>query len=480
MAHSDPASPARIRGVSLVALVVACAAFWGLVVTPVWIRVAQYCYAHYDLGIYTQALARLSLSEPNPWLTGRQLFIFNDHFDPVLFLALPLGTVLAQPWPGLVAEALWVFLSGAPLLGLYARGRLGGGATVLGCAVLWLNSGVVGAVNYPIHPTTWAVFPLVWLGVALHAGWRRTALVALVLLFACKEEFPFVGVMLTAGLWLRGDRRFSLQVGAVTAVWLLVAFVVRPWWLGPTMGYGAGLFVGLREAPLDWVSQRLMAPGMISRLGTLLLLFVPLSLWAWRERRGPDGMVLSLLLPMLAIRFLGKIWGHHYLAVVMAGAFVAFLPLLASRRLPAWVALATGVLLVSTNENPLRANLRLLAHPELYPVTCPALPERLAGVGRALEFLRTHSEGKALVSGHLLAHLTARDEVYTVGGLQPEDERHAYRYVLVEKPPHGDAYPTSQERIGELLPVWRASPDTQVLTDDAFIFLARGRFLASH
>jgi hypothetical protein len=474
--------PGRLREVLWgwhgVALVGVCAAYWGLVIAPVWIRAAHYCFAHYDLGIYTQALARLSLTELNPWLTGRQVFIFNDHFDPVLFLARPFGAGLAQPWAGLAAEALFVFLGAAPLVWLAAKGRLGAGALGLACAMLLLNSGTVTALGFPIHPTAWAVLPLVWLGVALHLGRRGMALGALVLLFACKEEFPFVGVMLAAGLAWRGERRFALQVGVLTAAWLVLVFAVRPWLMGPTLGYGSGLFEGADAGLWPWLQARLTAPGMASRVGSMLLLFTPLSLWAWRERKGPDGMLLSLLVPMLAIRFLGMKWRFHYGAPLMAGAVVAWLPLLASRPLPVWVALATSAILVGTNEIPLRTAFQVFTRADAFPAVCPGQPERLASVRRGLELLAAHPEGRALLSGHLLAHIPGRDEVYTVGGPQPEGL--AYRYVLVEKPPHGDAYPASAERVGELIAHWRLQEGTQVLRDDAHVFLAQGRFTLGH
>lgn len=217
---------------------------------------------------------------------------------------------------------------------------------------------------------------------------------------------------------------------------------------------------------------------MASRLGSMVLLFVPVAVWAWRERLKPDWLLLALLLPMLGIRFLGMTWRLHYGAPVMAAALMVLLPLLAARRVPAWVLLATGVLLVTTNESNLRGALRTLRG-EAFPAHCPADPARLASVKQGLELIAHAPEGKVPLGGNLLAHLAARDEVYTVGGLQ-HPGAHEYAYVLVEKPPHGDPYPATRERLAELLTLWRAQPGAEVLRDDGWVFLARGRFTAAH
>lgn len=469
---------ARSRPWLVPGLLAVLAVFGGLVVAPVWLRAARYCYSNYDFGIYVQALARLSLKDLNPWLSGRQLHIFNDHFDPVLLLVQPLAEVLPPFQAGLLAEALLVLLAVVPVLWLHATRRLGSAATLLLCAMLLLNSSVVDALSYPIHPTTWSVLPWVWLGVALHLRRPWLLLASLVLLFSCKEEFPFVGVVLAVGLWVRGERRLAVQVGVLSVAWLAFVFFARPWLFGQTQGYGSGLLIGLKEAPGAYVLKRLTAKGMASRLGSMVLLFVPVAVWAWRERLKPDWLLLALLLPMLGIRFLGMTWRLHYGAPVMAAALMVLLPLLAARRVPGWVLLATGVLLVTTNETNLRNAVRTLRGGD-FPAHCPADPARLASVRKGVDFIAQAPEGKVLLGGNLLAHLGARDELYTVGGLQPPDA-HAYTYVLVEKPPHGDPYPATRERLEELLTLWRAQPGTEVLMDDGWVFLARGRFTAAH
>ncbi|NMO17740.1 DUF2079 domain-containing protein [Pyxidicoccus fallax] len=444
------------------------------VVTPVWFQTAQLCFAHYDLGIYTQALARMSLDDPNPWLSARQVRIFNDHFDPILWLAKPLVPVLSAMWAAVVTETLLVLLSTVPILWLHARGQLDRLSTTLLCAFLLLSPATTDAVKFAIHPTTWTMLPFVLLGIAYH--FRKTALlfVSLVLLFACKEEFPFVGLMLAVALWLRGDRRLAVGVAVLAVAWLGFVNVVRPAWMGPVEDYGARLKRGLDAGLLSYVAERL-APKHLSRIGTLAVLVLPVGIWAWRERLKPDWAWFLVLLPMLGIRFLGMAWRHQYGAPLSVAVAVGLLPLLLARRPPVWVVVATGLLLVTTNETSLKKLVPTLVARASNPPICPADPSRLASVHRAVDVLAANPEGRVLLNGNLISPLAARDEVYAVGGPQPPG-KWTYDWVLVEKPPLGNGEPATPEAIQALITRWRAQEGTEVLIDDAYVFLARGRF----
>ena len=472
---SPEPSPLR-RWAPAIALAALLAVFALAVVVPAWVQAARFCYAYYDLGIYSQGLALLSWDAPNPWLSGLQRFLFNDHFDPVLWLAKPLTWLFAPPGPAIAAEALFVLLSALPLAWLQRRGVLDRRSALLLVALLLLNPATLQAFAYPAHPTAWAMLPFSLLGAALVLQERRVALVALLLLFACKEEFPFVGVMLSAWLLWRGERRFALQVAALTGAWLLLVFVVRPWLWGPPANYAASLFEGLSTDPSGYALRRLTAPGL-SRVGTLLLVLSPLLLWAWRTRARPDGLLWALLVPLVAIRFLGMKWREHYSAPLMAGVVLALVPLLRGRRVPGWVVLASVVLLTTSGERLLRqaARAALPATAATYPRHCPADPAREASVRAALARFEALPPGRALLGSNLVAHVPARPDVSIIDGPQPPDGG-GFQYVLVEKPWRGSTYPATPARVEALIAQWRSNAGAELLIDDAHVFLARGQF----
>ncbi|WP_199732899.1 MULTISPECIES: DUF2079 domain-containing protein [Corallococcus] len=472
---STPTPDSSRRALPGLLVLFALVLLWAVVaVAPVWLQAARSCFATYDLGIYAQALARMSLSDPNPWLSARQVFIFADHFDPVLWLARPLGALLPAMWAGLLAEALFVVLSLAPLVWLYVRGLLDRASTVFLGAVLLFNTGTLAALIYPIHPTTWAMLPWTWFAVAYclrRTGWMFAALV---LLFACKEEFAFVGLMLAGGLWLRGERRIALWVFTLSVAWLAFVFFGRSALWGETVNYRTRLSPTAGQGLGAYLAER-FALEHLRRIGTLLTVFIPVGLWAWRQKWKPDWVWLSLLLPMIGIRFLGMAWRAQYGAPLMAAALMALLPLLLRRGPPPWVLLTTGVLLFTTNQNLLRSSWRSVSRSESLPAHCPATPARLDALQRAKDVLAVNQGGKVLLGGNLVPDVASRDDIYMVGGPQPDGVL-IYDLVLVEKPPLGIPAPVTPERLGELIDLWRSQPDTQVLIDDAHVFLARGRF----
>ncbi|NVJ23895.1 MULTISPECIES: DUF2079 domain-containing protein [Myxococcus] len=474
---ANDSSPGRVRQwLEWLALPLVVLVWMVFVVAPVWIQAAHACFPHFDLGIYTQALARMSLADPNPWLSARQVYIFNDHFDPILWVARPLVAVLPPMWAVLVVEALFVLLTVAPLVWLNARGLLSRAATVLLAALLLLSPSAVEALRFPIHPTTWSALPLVLTGLAFHLRRKGLLLVSLILLLACKEEFAFGGLMLTVALLLRGERRLAVGVGALSLVWLAGVYGLRPWLMGPTEDYGVRLKLGLDEGLLHYLSLRL-APVHLSRIGTLFVLLLPLSVWAWRERLRPDWAWLMVLLPMLGIRFLGMAWRFHYGVSLMAAALMGFVPILRARRPPAWVLVCTGLILLISNEPNFRKLTLTLVSSRTYPGQCPGAPDRLASISRGVDVLAQHSEGMALLGSNFVSLLAGRNEIYAVGGPQPDDGR-VYEWVLVEKPPHGDVWPLTAERVKELIDEWRADAGTHIIIDDANVFMARGRFTA--
>ena len=254
-------------------------------------------------------------------------------------------------------------------------------------------------------------------------------------------------------------------------------FFGRSGWTGETVDYRTRLMPTPGQGLGGYLAERL-APKHLRRIGTLLAVFIPVALWAWRQKWKPDQVWLSLLLPMIGIRFLGMAWRDQYGAPLMAAAALTLLPLLLQRRPPAWVLIATGLLLFTTNDNLFRNARRAVFTPEVHPEECPATAPRLASLQRAWDVLAANPGGKVLLEGNLVANVAERDDIYMVGGPQPDDV-HVYDLVLVEKPPRGNVRPITRERMEELITLWRSQPGTQVIIDDANVFLARGRFTAA-
>jgi hypothetical protein len=178
-------------------------------------------------------------------------------------------------------------------------------------------------------------------------------------------------------------------------------------------------------------------------------------------------MMVPALIPLLLIRFVGDAWHHHYMAPVTACLFMCCVP---GRK----AALSRGFALASILLTVLAAGSSFVDAARFYSgrhgdaFYRPA-PGRLASLRTARERLLADAEGDALVEGNLVPLLVTRPRLFQLGGAQTSG---SYRFVLVEKPPYGDPWPLSHERVGELIDLWRRQEDAEVLLDDEHVFFA--------
>ena len=440
------------------------ALFWLVVVMAVALAARAYCYHHEDLGIYTQALAQLSWHDLNPFLSGRQLRVFNDHVDPILVLGAPLAHVM-PPWrAALLVEAIFVSAAAVPLVWLARAWSLKPWLVALLSALLLLEPAVVQAVRFPVHPTTWAMAPMMFVVACLLLERWRLLAIALLLLFACKEEFPFCGALLGVLLWRRTRLVLAVSVG-----WVALAFALRPLVLGDTSGYGASLVAGFLEAPAARFTTSRLRHGLFD----FVVPFAPLVVWCVWKRRPFNVSLFALAVPLLAIRFLGMAWAFHYLAplVPLAVGLVAF-ALRDAERPPWWLVAAPLVALAGFDAGTVRFLITRTGASHLAgPRFCPADPERLHALDSAVAAI----DGPSLVSANLFAQLAPRTDVYAVGGFQPDGI--PIRYVLIEKGELGDPYPLLRTQVAAVIDEARTQA-SRIMVDDARLFFAEGDFVS--
>ena len=440
------------------------------------------CSSYNDLGIYSEALRRISFHDWNPWIPGRGVHILADHFDPILIPVALLGHGIPAPWLGIGVEFVAVALCWFPLVWLRDHGRLSDAAAVFAYGYIVLNQAMVDALHTPFHPTTWACLPLLAVFACYTLGWWWRMLVSLVVLFACREEFPLLG--LTLGVVLLSERRTAVGLAtlAVSGAWCLFVFGVRPLLLGPQpIAYAEGLLAGLRAHPFD-LFQAELQPRMIR---TFLARTVPLGLvMTWPALNHDRVRILKGLVitaPIFAVRFAADAWAFHYgTAAVIALWFVALpglreLHAAAWRRGVAWsvlVVLFISPLLKDTWDGWFSEGRFRFGH-----TRCPLNRARLQRLDEAQAWIHASGRHKLLVENNLAVMQLLRtgpgQDVYIVGG--PHDRQVLpFDVVLVEKSPCGDPWPNTRQRVDELIEAWRASPKVRVIQDLPQLFLAEG------
>ena len=449
------------------------AALWILCWEPIVLgRMVAARYHNYDLGIYGQAIYRLSPSDPNPWLTVRETRIFNDHFDPILWVAAPVAKVIEPVLAGALVELLFVLASPLAVVWLWKQRLLSAELAAVATFYLLHCRGTILAILFPFHPTTWAILPMAMLSAGMMAERRGVVIGSLVALFCCKQEFPLVGLMAALVYGWRRQFRFGLVIGAISGAWLAVAMYLRPILFGSVTDYVA---IRLLAPEGYWATLVRAWQGVDWRgIAHMLLPLAPLVGWLVLRRERPPLWLWLLLLPPLTLRFLGRGWGFHYIAPLVPPLVLGLMPLGADKRLPKWVSISVVAIVVAIN-TPFffrSAGSLLFERP---PSNEPWEANRLASIARANEYLKTHAEGKALVQGNLVPRLVTRPDIYQIGGPHNPAE-HTFRYVFLEKSPRGDVWPITLDDYRHLLAEWRSAPDVHVIIDDEHVFLAEGSF----
>jgi uncharacterized membrane protein len=469
---ASPRFEIRRDGIFLVAIVFLVASWLALFGSYGWAIVLRYCAEHYDFGIYTQAIAGFSLHDLNPWLSARGLHIFNDHFDPIVLAALLFRPFFSPSISALFAEQGFVLASLIPVAWLWKKRDIGRVEAFTVSGLVLFSAGTVDAVLFPVHPTTWTLFPAMLLAAAWVRRSDAVVLVALALLFACKEEHVLCGPFVAYALWTTGRSRAAWGALVLTVVWGTFVFVLRPMLLGPAVPYLEQTLLALRREPGAALITSARATEF-RRLGTLLVPFIPLTLWAARAYRPVAWGIVLATLPLLMSRFLAVKWGYQY-GPPLVGLWVAgFVPALASVRLPRWVALFTFILLLTSLENPLRNAIHRL-RPST-PSVCFKDPQRLEAIDRGLAYLREHVTGAALVTSTFVAPLADRPEIYSLGSSQRLSNSHC-RYLFVEKPPYGYDWPLSAAEVSKMLEGYRGRKDTRIIFETQYVLLAEGNF----
>lgn len=436
-----------------------------LVLFPVWLKTAQHGFHNYDLGIFAQALQAIRLDDLNPFLPALNMPIFNDHFDPILILFAPLARLLPPAYAALTIEHMLVLLSPLPILLLCRKAPHHFAYACLATTYLLFNRGMMSALSFPVHPTTWASFFIVLFAMAAAERRHGMLLVSSVLLMACKEEFPFVVATVGVCLVCRKDFRIGIAILALSLIWCLVAFGVRPMFAGETHHYASRVLTPILTDPFTTLGTRLSDLKGMKRLFQCVLPLIPLVVWGIRNRISPNWVLLSGALPLLAIRFLDGAWSFHYMAPV-AALFAVGMWRKDQPRLPFGYVLAGALMAILTSISPISKGVAT------YGTIRDFGGKRMTAIEDARFHLLRETNGNALVEGNLTPLLARRKGVFQVGGVQPAQE---YRFLLTEKPPGGDPWPLNHADIQEIMDDWRSRSSTVIHRDDDFVFFAEYR-----
>jgi uncharacterized membrane protein len=442
-------------GVSAVMLSLFC-------LMPVWINTALHEYHNYDLGIFAQALYHIGISNLNPFIPALNIPLFSDHFDPILVLFAPVAQIMEPAYAVLAIEHILILLTPLPVVLAYRKEPYMQPLLIFAIVYILFNRGLLSAVAFPVHPTTWAGFFIVWVGMSVKRQQWGLLFFSSILLMSCKEEFPFP--ILMVGVYLAWKRHYKIAAGIslLAVAWLIVAIVIRPMLLEHTNDYASRVLAPLFSRPFLTIWDRIKTIDAAKNLFRSILPLIPITYWSIKNKSPINWCMLLMALPLLAIRFLDASWGFHYLAPVTPLLVTAFAGE-GTSKVPWKIVVVSIVITILAGSNPIRKSLAA------YGSIGNLHGERRNSIEEARRHLLENPEGKALVHGNLTPLLARRGDVFQFGGVQPA---RMYRYYLVEIPPSGDPWPLSHSDVERSISEWRSNTNLTILKDNRLVFFA--------
>jgi hypothetical protein len=310
----------RIKINNFIIILLISATFGAFSFYPSYLLFGNACFNVWDFGIYLDALGKITINNLNPYLSIYGYRIFNDHFDPILIpFAIALPKTNIEIWALLIENVSIV--SSIFILWKYIKSRLIQSYDIPILVWLICSPGIWYAATFPIHPSTWAIFPISLVLIFFLKDQRRFLILSLILLFTYREEYPFIGIGISCYYFLNKKFRFSLILLSLSLTWLWFANWGRK-----------NIFDGEFSEYTGRVGQALSSPlehlftvydeNTITRM-ILILLPSILILVQFKFKLSHIFKIKSLyvLFPPLALRLFMGSWGYQY-SIILIPIFI--------------------------------------------------------------------------------------------------------------------------------------------------------------
>jgi hypothetical protein len=457
----------------------------------------NFCFSSFDLGIYMEAVQKVSFTRLDPYLSSMGLGFINDHWHPALAISkvftpfAPLSTSL------FLCELLFVLcLAFLPYL-VSKKGLITPGAAALLSIYLLINQRQLEAtMAFPVHPAVWANALLFFAVVKLITSSSKDAdrdlssdLIILGTLFLAGffgEQFSFA-LLGYAIVFLCVSPRKKLGLFAVitSGIWVWFCFSGRALLVGPIL-HQAGRVATSFSALVG------KYPWSFGQLGHIIKFFfeaLPLIFFGFKFRKNFVGdkvifaLVTGIFGPLLLGRALSASFGAQYdTLLVCAAAAFAMVTFAAMKRLEvnrSALALSLVFFLFCTYSKFERAY-NVLTEKKLQncvhsPQVALINSERIKNLTETIHHLEgSFSDKNGLVSGNLLPNLVESSSkeahIFTLG--VEVDPAVRFDWVVIEHGVCGDPWPWDENKVEAFIHTVETDLNFRVVKKDPCLFFA--------
>jgi uncharacterized membrane protein len=274
-------------------------------------RHAAFETAGYDLGNFSQSIwntsrGHLMRMTTAPGATSRWAF----HFEPILFLLVPIYAIFPSPVILVVLQTLIVTIGALPIFWIARDLLRSDWAGVLYAAVYLMLPALQAAVIFDFHGVTLAMS---FLAFALWSLLKKEYIafgVWSLLVMSCKEDMPLLVLMM--GLYILFIQR-QWREGAITVVASMVWFAMANFVIIPFYSPDRNSIYITRYSNLGNSLQAVILGFFTHPLRVLAIAFESPKLPYWTQLTMPvaftsllDPLLLLLSLPSLAINTLSN------------------------------------------------------------------------------------------------------------------------------------------------------------------------------
>lgn len=442
-------------------------------------RLLNNCIHAIDFSLYQQAIYGFTTGDLNPYLTVRSINIFNDHFEPALFFAVPFAFLSNfNPASLLFFEWLWF---AATFLSFYLVRK---NTTNVFYAILMiiLCKGALSAIEYPIHPETWTILPIFW---AIYFIYRNNfKAIILLSIFLCffKEMFPFCIISLSSFYLLNRDlKKFGILL--FTGILLtFIIFFIRPYFIGPIHGHGNSLLYGLLLNPIATIWGQIKTFYWLSFLKYYSPFFIPIVLLILKSRpiklksilNSPVLAIFLFLFPIMLIFFLsGQLTSHHHaiaLSIGIVGAIV-FHPQF--DKLPAKGLTLAMIFFILSSGSYYRDVFKSVVLNIESTKKCTYGAHKKKNMDKLKKTLSSiRQEATILSTGGIVPQIMKPAlDIYILRCFSDRRKRNRFKYLLLELNKSGDTFPIASQKVKSIYKKCLPYAKEIVLKNSDFVLL---------
>lgn len=461
-------------------------AIWGLILVTLvsllayfgWFGVSYNCF-NTDFGIYFQAISNIAAGlSSNPYITIRGVHIFNDHFDPIIFLAAPIVRVFNySPYAMITFEFMWFLALGALILKNLFQQRVSLPVTLAILTCFVFSKGLLAGFMFPIHPTVWSCVALFLVvgQIKPDPDWKLPAATFFLMLF--KELYPFCLIGLSFYLLLNRQYRHVIFQLIIAGIFFFLNYV----WMrtdSASVQYEGG-FLSILLHPIDFLTSWFKS----FHYGEWFKVFYPFIpvfyFWLrplgknWRDWISSSQIgIICFLFPVLLMHLLtNKIYLHYGAPFVAALLAVLVSPLVLNEIKKSKKALVLITILFITSgfkqhESIVRTVFRNKnAH-------CKKSPEKWKAKQELMNQIHAlPANAKILTTGEVIPSLVAPGrKIYQINGYSKIQE--SYDYLLLQQSPNEEVFGVPSSTIQQIKSNCREQLQDKV--DNKHFYLGEG------